>query len=121
LSTIKGNFAASRLKEERERLGLSQAELATLAQTTKQSQWCYENGRASPNTKYLERIDAAGADVLYIITGRRIGDVVEKEKLELTDKERRVLMRFRATSTVLKNVILRVLDIEDDSNQITSS
>lgn len=60
-----------RLREERERLGLSQTAMAACADVTKMSQINYEKGARSPDAKYLDAIARAGVDVLYILTGRR--------------------------------------------------
>lgn len=62
---------SSRLKEERKRLGLSQAELGAAGGVSKDAQLNYESGERSPNAAYLEAIAAAGVDVLYVLTGRR--------------------------------------------------
>jgi len=60
-----------RLLEERERLGLSQTDLAELCGVTMRSQRNYEKGERQPDAAYLAAIAAAGADVLYILTGQR--------------------------------------------------
>lgn len=64
----------SRLRSERERLGYRQPDFAALAGQSKQSQIRYEAGERSPDGDYLAAIAAAGADVLYIITGRLTTD-----------------------------------------------
>jgi transcriptional regulator with XRE-family HTH domain len=64
-------FFHTRLKEERKRLRLTQAELAGIGGTTKGSQGKYENGENTANSGYLSRIAAAGVDVQYILTGVR--------------------------------------------------
>lgn len=64
----------SRLREERERLGLNQEAFAQITPSgTRQSQSNYEKGARSPDAEYLAAISGAGADVLYIITGERRG------------------------------------------------
>jgi transcriptional regulator with XRE-family HTH domain len=60
-----------RLREERKRLGLSQAEFAAKACVHFKSQANYEKGDRAPDAAYLTAIAAAGADVLYILTGER--------------------------------------------------
>ena len=66
-----------RLREERENLGLSQTEAAAIADkagvsgATRQSQALYEKGKRMPDAAYLSAIQAAGYDVLYILTGQR--------------------------------------------------
>ena len=61
----------ARLREERERLGLSQQAFASIGNVTKQTQITWEKAEQFPNAAFLAAIDGAGADVLYIVTGRR--------------------------------------------------
>jgi DNA-binding XRE family transcriptional regulator len=68
-----------RLKEERERLGLSQTAFAALGGASKGSQILYEKGKPCPSD-YLSAIAAHGADVLYILTGRREQPALEDIK-----------------------------------------
>lgn len=60
-----------RLQEERKRLGLSQSAFGEAGGVQKRAQINYESGERSPDASYLERIAAAGVDVLYVLTGRR--------------------------------------------------
>lgn len=61
-----------RLKEERQRLGLSQAEFAALAGATKGAQLKWEKNEAAPNAAALVGFGAGGADIYYILTGERL-------------------------------------------------
>lgn len=66
-----------RLREVRVAMGKSQTEFAEIAAAagvpgaTRQSQANYEKGRQMPSAAYLAAIAAAGADVLYVVTGQR--------------------------------------------------
>lgn len=60
-----------RLREERIRLGLSQAELGEAGGVQKQAQLKYEKGERQPDALYLEGVAGRGVDVLYVLTGRR--------------------------------------------------
>jgi len=60
-----------RLAEERKRLGLKQAEFAQRVGTDVPKQSLYENGRRGLRAAYLARLDEAGVDVRYVLTGRR--------------------------------------------------
>lgn len=62
-----------RLRSERERLGLNQTEFGQLGGVKKLAQINYEKGDRQPDATYLAAIAAAGADVLYIVTGRHSG------------------------------------------------
>ena len=60
-----------KLREERERTGLSQTEFGEAMGVTKKTQGLYERGEREPDGSYLQAAAAAGCDVLYILTGRR--------------------------------------------------
>ena len=77
---------ANRLREERQRLGLSQSAIAEVAGVTKMSQINYEKGIRCPDSQYLVKIASIGADVLYILTDKRENKEVlfgDKERLQL--------------------------------------
>lgn len=58
-----------RLKQERERLGLTQEEFADLAGVNKRSQINYEKGVRFPDARYLSKIAQAGTGIDYVLTG----------------------------------------------------
>lgn len=60
-----------RLKSERKRFGLSQDAFAEIGGVKLNAQGNYEAGRRIPKADYLARLDSAGIDVLYVLTGRR--------------------------------------------------
>lgn len=60
-----------RLKEERARLAISQADFAALGGVARNAQAHYEKGERSPDLDYLSRLADAGVDVVYVLTGRR--------------------------------------------------
>lgn len=62
---------SERLKAERKRLGLNQADLGAVGGVTKGAQLNYESGERSPSAEYLQAIATAGVDVAYVLTGYR--------------------------------------------------
>lgn len=60
-----------RLRKEREKLGMTQVEMAEVAGVTRVSQQNYENNRRIPHADYLALIDRAGVDIYYVVTGKR--------------------------------------------------
>lgn len=78
-----------RLREERERLGLSQTACGEIGGVKKLSQLGYEKGSSFPTAAYLAALANAGADVLYILTGHRGGVVVTPDESSLLDSYRR--------------------------------
>ena len=61
----------NRLRQERERLGMSQTAFAALAGQSKRAQIRYESGERSPDAEYLARLARHGVRVLWVITGKR--------------------------------------------------
>ncbi len=63
---------SARLREERARLQLSQADVGRIADVSKGAvvQWEKDTG-ATPNSEALSALSLHGFDVLYIVTGRR--------------------------------------------------
>lgn len=87
-----------RLREERERMNKTQSEFAAIAEAvgvpgaTRQSQARYEKGLQAPNAGYLAAVASAGVDVMYVLTGRRDGQV----PVNLSPEEQLLLDAYRA-------------------------
>lgn len=62
-----------RLKEERERLGLSQAKFAEACGVGKTAQYTYEKGDREPSYSYMEAAQKLGVDSHYVFTGTKTG------------------------------------------------
>lgn len=60
-----------RLREERDRLGLSQAQLASATGAATRTHIAWEKGEQTPNAVYLATMFIEGVDVNYVITGQR--------------------------------------------------
>ena len=59
----------SRLRQERERLGLSQKVFGEIGGVEANAQGKYENGGRAPKADYLSRVAEKGVDILYVLTG----------------------------------------------------
>ncbi|MBB2984584.1 helix-turn-helix domain-containing protein [Paraburkholderia tropica] len=59
-----------RLRQERRRLGINQADFGSAGGVLKQAQSNYEKGLRYPDASYLAGIAEIGVDVLYLLTGR---------------------------------------------------
>lgn len=59
----------SRIRQERQRLGLSQAALAERVGVHRKTQVNYELGQRKPDTDYLQALAREGVDVGYVLTG----------------------------------------------------
>lgn len=92
----------ARLREERERLGLSQPRFAAIAGTTKQTLFSWETGKTAPDAFQIAALANAGVDVLYVLTGQRQGGaastLAQEQDAPLTPEERALLENFRHCS-----------------------
>jgi len=61
-----------RLEEERERLGKKKGEMAALGGVVGSAYTNYLEGNRAPDADFLVSIASAGADIQYILTGRRM-------------------------------------------------
>ncbi|MDP2829212.1 MAG: helix-turn-helix domain-containing protein [Sulfuricellaceae bacterium] len=60
-----------RLKEERERLGMSQADFAKACGVGRTAQFNYESGKRTPDGDYLYEAGELGVDTGYVLFGER--------------------------------------------------
>ncbi|WKE65054.1 helix-turn-helix transcriptional regulator [Gallaecimonas kandeliae] len=73
----------ARLKEERERLGLTQPVFAAQADTKKGTVINWEKDASSPTAVQLAALAKIGVDVLYVVTGQRTQQVLSEEMAEI--------------------------------------
>ncbi len=74
---------AMRLKAERVRLGLTQAELAELGGVHVNSQAGYEKDSSSPTAEYLARVATHGVDIGYLFNGTYSDAAIPQQVREL--------------------------------------
>lgn len=106
-----------RLREERERLGYTQGELAKLAGIKVLSQGNYERGVTEPKGSYFMLLHSLGADIFYILTGDRTsGELISTEEKLLLEKYR------EADTSTQKNILTLLLfgstNSLDNKNQL---
>lgn len=105
---------AERLKNERDRLKLTQGQLGAVGGVTKLSQFNYENGKRTPDATYLAEVAKVGIDVNYVLFGVR-------SNAELTSEEQQLLETFRAAPPVMRQFMLggagAGMKIEGNHNQ----
>ena len=89
-----------RLREERERLGMSQPAFASLAGTTKQTLFSWETGKTAPDGFQMAALAAADVDVLYVVTGQRSQPVAA-----LPPRQRALLDNYEHTDEQGKKII----------------
>lgn len=77
-----------RLKTEREKLKLTQDEMAERCLTSKRSYCAYEAGETQPKSEFLKCLSDAGVDILYVLTGQRSIGVLEPDEAALVENYR---------------------------------
>ena len=94
-----------RLREERDRLGLTQAEFGVLLGVSRGTQKNYELGANSLDLRYVSALEEHGVDAAYVLTGRRatpLGQLFTAVEMELIDQ-------FRSISAEDQKAIRRFL------------
>ncbi len=79
-----------RLHEERDHLGLNQADFGKLVGVSRRTQAAYEADTNSPDIRYLEAAEKAGVDILYVLSGSRGGDSLAPVESNLINAVRRL-------------------------------
>ncbi len=96
-----------RLKQERERLRLSQPAFAAVAGTTKQTLFSWESGKTAPDCFQMAALADVGVDVLYVLTGEYAGGIAPAPGL--TAEEQTLLDYFREASREVRRAALGAL------------
>ncbi|MFJ4349056.1 helix-turn-helix domain-containing protein [Pseudomonas sp. NPDC089401] len=65
------NGLGPRLREERERLGMTQRVFGDIGGVEPNAQGKYESGERTPRVDYLAALAARGVDALYVLSGVR--------------------------------------------------
>ncbi|HBN9615870.1 TPA: helix-turn-helix domain-containing protein [Pseudomonas aeruginosa] len=90
---------SERLRQERKRLSLTQAQAAQKAAVTRETWSRYETGALLPGMEVLAALANAGADVHYILTGQRQGvpssAPAQEQETPLAPDERILLDNYR--------------------------
>ena len=94
----------SRLRQERERLGLSQKAFGEIGGVEANAQGKYENGDRAPKADYLSRVAARGVDVLYVLTGTPTPTLTDN----LSQIEEKVLVSYRTLHKEDQDAIRRL-------------
>jgi len=107
----------SRLRQERERLGLSQKAFGVIGGVEANAQGKYENGDRAPKADYLSRVAERGVDVLYVLTGTPTPTLVDN----LSQIEEKVLVSYRVLQKEDQDAIRRLTTTLADLSVIHSA
>lgn len=77
---------ASRLQQERERLGLTPQEFAALGEVNRVTQMRYEVGGSSPTVAYLGLVGQHGVDIIYLVTGMKQSELIQMRDMTAFSK-----------------------------------
>ena len=105
-------FSGYRLKEERQRLGLKQEELAEIMGIRREMLSNYENGKTTPSGETLAGFAHAGLNVNYLLTGER-NPVFQKV---LTAREETLIDNYRNADEEGKKAAYKILDALSKQN-----
>lgn len=91
-----------RLRQERERLQLSQRAFGQIGGVEANAQGKYESGQRIPKADYLAAVAAIGVDVVFVITGHRAPlDTISLD-------EQKMMIDFRSLQREDQDAISRV-------------
>jgi len=94
------------LREERNRLGLKQEEMAQIGGVTRNTQGSYERNERRPDTGYLKALHGVGLDVLYVVTG-----VISVPSIaDISESEAALVARVRALPPHDQETVHRMVD-----------
>lgn len=101
-----------RLLEERTRLGLSQAEAASICGVSREMWGKYERDKSKMGTEVLSLFVLAGADVLYVLTGQRTNN-----QPSLNPREQALLDNYRHCDTDGQTAVEQVAFVASKPSQ----
>ena len=107
----------SRLRQERERLGLSQKAFGMIGGVEANAQGKYENGDRASKADYLSRVAERGVDVLYVLTGSPTPTLMDN----LSQVEEKVLVSYRVLQKEDQDAIRRLTTTLADLSIIHAS
>ncbi|WP_341826529.1 transcriptional regulator [Burkholderia gladioli] len=112
----------ARLREERLRLGLSQDEFASVGGVARRTQAAYEGDERAPDTTYLLAVRELGIDVLFVLTGDRLGDAARAHAQAGEDEDEvELLLQFRQLNDAGKAALQAFLASLGTSSQLSSA
>ncbi|MDN5504468.1 MAG: transcriptional regulator [Comamonas sp.] len=111
----------SRLREERERLGLNQEGFGQLGGVRKQAQLLYEKDERKPDSDYLVAVAAAGVDVLFVLTGQRQSDLPAGDASEQLLLENFRRCSLAARQNLLQTSILLAAGLSAEASSVANS
>ncbi|CND90827.1 XRE family transcriptional regulator [Yersinia rohdei] len=104
------NDIGQRLREERERLGLSQVAMGDIGGVKKLTQLKYEKGDSCPDAFYLASLHKFGLDVQYVVIGVRSVTALTSDEMELVS-------HYRSAPLAVKQAVFAALSVGNASGE----
>lgn len=98
------------MKEERTRLGLTQALFGAHGGVVKFTQFNYEKDVASPSVDYLYKLEKLGVDIGYLLTGQRTAPASIKRD-ELDQRTADLVRRWALLGEPAKHLVETTLQL----------
>ena len=99
------SFSGNRLKEERKKLKMTQAEIAAKCGVSGRMWGDYERGISQPKTELFFQFEKAGIDVQYVMHGRR-DETATMPSEKLSKEEQELLALFKQLGSHSRNELL---------------
>ena len=96
-----------RLRQERQRLGLTQSDFAAVGGVAANALLKYEQGIRFPRADFLSALDMIGVDVLFVVTGARM-PILPGQSERLLDAEKTLIAYLRVLHPHDLNLIARM-------------
>ena len=108
----KDSLIGKRLKEERNKLGLYQSDIAERCGVSREQWGKYERGENKPSSEKLFSFQKAGIDIDYVMHGVHADITRPSENLpEYTAEEAELLTLFRQLSAADRHVLKRQIQM----------
>lgn len=114
---IDNYYVAEKVKEARERLGLTQDEFGKLVGVSKQSICSWEKGRNLPDIINIHKIANLCEKNLSAFFDDKSSFTMAKDNV-LTEKERQIINKFRAMGSEQRKALEILLGIRDRHRKI---
>jgi transcriptional regulator with XRE-family HTH domain len=109
-----------RIREERERLKLTQRAFGEIGGVEPNAQGKYESGERWPKADYLAAVARRGVDVLYILTGQRAAepaDCLQQEEAQLLACYRRMPLPARQALSGMADAVAALVPSKGDGKR----
>ena len=100
------NAFGSRIRAERERLGMTQRVFGDIGGVEPNAQGKYESGECTPRIDYLAAVTARGVDASYVLSGTPTPMAMDS----LSPEEDRLLASFRCLQAADQAAVRRLVD-----------